>query len=56
MFGNEQYYMMEPYIAFLNNVKNTDKLKRGIDIIVKIRVAVAEQYHYFTVICILLMH
>jgi aminopeptidase N len=47
-FGNEQYYLMEPYIAFLNNVKNTDKLKRGIDIIVKIRGAVPPQYHYFT--------
>lgn len=47
-FGNDQYYMLEPFVKFLNNVKNTDSLKKGVDLVVKIRGDIPERYHYFT--------
>jgi aminopeptidase N len=47
-FGNEQYYSIRPFGHFLENVKNTDKLKKGVDILVKIRGDIPQQYHSFT--------
>ena len=47
-FGNDQYFMLEPFVKFLNNVKNTDSLKKGIDLVVKIRGDIPDRYHYFT--------
>src|SRR5205809_4003223 len=47
-FGNEQYFMLEPFVIFLGNVKNTDSLKKGVDLVTKIRSDIPPQYHYFT--------
>jgi aminopeptidase N len=47
-FGNQQYFMLEPFISFLKNVKNTDTLKKGVDLVTKIRGDIPTQYHYFT--------
>ena len=47
-FGDEQYAMLQPFTAFLGNVKNGDQLKKGVDVVVKIRGDIPQQYHNFT--------
>jgi aminopeptidase N len=47
-FGNPKFNMVQPFADFLSKVKNTDKLKNGIDMIVKFRDTIPQQYHSFT--------
>jgi len=47
-FGNEQYFTLEPFVTFLGNVKNTDSLKKAVDLVTKIRGDIPTKYHYFT--------
>ncbi|HSZ87408.1 MAG TPA: hypothetical protein VK787_15350, partial [Puia sp.] len=47
-FGNEQFFTIKPFAHFLGNVKSTDKVKKGVDLLVKIRGDIPQQYHSFT--------
>ncbi|HLY68104.1 MAG TPA: M1 family metallopeptidase, partial [Puia sp.] len=47
-FGNEQFFTIKPFAHFLRNVKNTDKIKKGVDLLVKLRGDIPQQYHSFT--------
>ncbi len=43
-FGNEKFTLLQPFAGFLKRVNNTVYFKRGIDMIVRLRDAVPEQY------------
>ncbi len=47
-FGNEQFFSIKPFAHFLANVKSTDKVKKGVDLLVKIRGDIPQQFHSFT--------
>jgi aminopeptidase N len=48
VFGNEQFFTIKPFAHFLENVKSTDKVKKGVDLLVKIRGNIPQQFHSFT--------
>jgi aminopeptidase N len=43
-FGNEKLNLLQPFAGFLKRVQNTTNFKRGIDMIVRFRDEVPEQY------------
>lgn len=44
-FGSSKLAMLPPFSDFLSRVKNTENLKKGVDIIVKFRNDIPQQYH-----------
>jgi aminopeptidase N len=46
-FGNPKFFMVQPFADFLSKVKNTDKLIKGVDMIVKFRDTAPQEYHSF---------
>ena len=47
-FGTAKLQMVEPFAGFLGNVKNLENLKKGVDLIVKFRNDIPQQYHRFS--------
>ncbi len=47
-FGSTKIDMVSPFAEFITKFKNTEKLRKGVDIIVKFREAVPQQYHHFS--------
>lgn len=47
-FGSTKIGMVQPFADFIARVKNTEKLTKGVDIIVKFREAVPQQYHHYS--------
>ncbi|HLX93316.1 MAG TPA: M1 family metallopeptidase [Puia sp.] len=47
-FGNEQFYSIRPFAHFLGNLKNTELLKKGVDLLVKIREDIPSSFRGFT--------
>jgi aminopeptidase N len=43
-FGNEKFTLLQPFANFLKRVNNTANFKRGIDMIVRFRETIPEQY------------
>ena len=42
--GNAKFNMLQPFADFLGNIKNTDQLKKGVDIIVKFRDTIPQSF------------
>jgi aminopeptidase N len=38
----------ESFLGFISRVKNTNNVKKGVDMIVKFRDTIPQRYHYFT--------
>lgn len=47
-FGSTKINMVSPFAEFITKFKNTEKLRKGVDIIVKFREAVPKQYHHLS--------
>jgi aminopeptidase N len=43
-FGNSKFNLLQPFSAYIKNIKDPDKFKRGVDMIVSFRDTVPEQY------------
>jgi aminopeptidase N len=43
-FGNEKFILLQPFAGFLKRVNNTANFRRGIDMIVRFRDSIPEQY------------
>ncbi|MBN8856411.1 MAG: peptidase M1 [Sphingobacteriales bacterium 50-39] len=43
--GQEKFMFIKPYAELIAKVKNTDQVKRGVDLIVKFREAIPQAYH-----------
>lgn len=43
-FGQEKFEALEPFAKYLGKVQNTDKVKKGVDMIVSFRDAIPENY------------
>jgi aminopeptidase N len=43
-FGNQKFNILQPFTNFLKRVNNTDNFKRGVDMIVRFRDEIPEQY------------
>jgi aminopeptidase N len=46
--SNEQLFMIRPFGHLLGNIQNDEKVKKGVDILVKIRADIPQQYHSFS--------
>ena len=42
--GQEKFQFLMPYLGLLSKVKSTDRLKRGVDLVVKLREAIPQAY------------
>ncbi len=47
-FSNEKISMIRPLTDFFKNVKNTEKLKKGVDMMIDFRTAIPQQYHFWS--------
>ncbi|MEJ7684261.1 MAG: M1 family aminopeptidase [Segetibacter sp.] len=47
-FGSTKINMLSPFAEFITKFENTEKLRKGVDIIVRFREAVPQQYHHFS--------
>jgi len=43
--GQEKFMFVKPYAELIAKIKNTDQVKKGIDLIVKFREAIPQAYH-----------
>ncbi|HVU56886.1 MAG TPA: M1 family aminopeptidase [Puia sp.] len=43
--GQEKFMFIKPYAELISKVKNTDQVKKGVDLIVKFREAIPQAYH-----------
>jgi aminopeptidase N len=43
--GQEKFMFVKPYAELISRIKNTDQVKKGIDLIVKFREAIPQAYH-----------
>jgi aminopeptidase N len=43
-FGNDKFMLLQPFSNYLKRIKNTDNFKKGIDMIVRFRDTIPEEY------------
>jgi aminopeptidase N len=43
-FGNDKFMLLQPFSNYLKRIKNTDNFKKGIDMIVRFRDSIPEEY------------